>query len=214
MPTAGPIRRVRSSGQPHPVRARQLGVCDGLQPDMLTAADRSAGRLVRPAPRAVGEVVAERCPHSRDFNLNARLSWSRLSPTPRPTTFSAGVRRAGATRSRQTRLRRGRHRRGVDSAFDAPLVVSDSRARSCSRPTGRRLSGAADRTRQDRADLEGRASRTPERRAADEAVHGRARRSPRSSEYLPRPRTSLPLASHQRLAAAYDRGLESPSCPI
>ena len=184
--------------------------------DMLTAAldglvDRSGLEGERLGEVAGGAVLK----HSRDFNLTREcVLGSKLAPeTPAYDVGQAcgtGL-RGGDPGRQQDRARPGRTRRSPAASTRPPTRRSRSTttsARSCSRPTTRRSN--ADRLRGAGEDPPGprscpRSRATPSRAPASRWASTR-RSWPRSGGSPASEQDELAAASHQNLAAAYDRG--------
>ena len=195
----GPLRRRVQPGHAHR-RARRA-----RRP--LRAAGRAASARSSPA----------RCSSTAATSTSTReaVLGSRLDPRHPGLRHPAGLRHRPGGRDPGRQQDRARARStsgiagGVDTTSDAPLGVNEDLRRilleaqprqDARRPAARR--SAKLRPGQPRA------GHPAQRRAAHRAVDGRARRDHRAEWGIDRarPRTSWPPASHQHLAAAYDRG--------
>ena len=184
--------------------------------DMLTAALDGLVARFGLAGERIGEVVAGAVlKHSRDYNLTREcVLGSRLDPhTPAYDVQQACGTGLEAAIAVANKIALGQIdvgiAGGVDTTSDAPLAVNEELRRAMlelSRARSLRWSGQGGGEAQPGTGLPAR--HPAQRRAAYRPFDGRARRDHRARWGIDRAsQDELALASHQRLAAAYERGL-------
>ena len=203
--------------QPHPVRALRRPVRHRLQPGDADRRARRPRRAVRArGPGDVGEFVAGAVlKHSRDFNLARETV---LGSGPRPAhprvRHPAGLRHRAPGRHRRRQQDRARAARlGASRAARTPRATRPSAsttrcAGSCWPPAAPRRSGAGCRAAGRGPPPPPRPRHPAQRRTPHRSFDGRARRGhrPRRGASPRAAQDELAATSHQRLAAAYERG--------
>ena len=183
--------------------------------DMLTAALDGLIARFGLAGQQVGEVVAGAVlKHSRDFNLTREVVLgSRLDPrTPAYDIQQACGTGLEAVILVANKIALGQIEAGiaggVDTTSDAPLQLNEDMRRALLELNRARTPRRPAQGRRQAASPAGVPPGDPaQRRAAHRAVDGRARRVTALRWNVDREaQDELALASHQRLAAAYDRG--------
>ena len=215
LPTAATVRRVAIlGGNRIPFARSNSGYATASNQDMLTAAIDGLAARFGLAGERLGEVAAGAVlKHSRDFNLvRESVLGSRLDPhTPAYDVQQACGTGLEATILVANKIALGQIdvgvAGGVDTTSDAPLGVNEDMRRALmelnrARSLGARLRAAGKfRPTQLKPDVPRNAEpRTGLSMGDHAAITAKEWNIPRDEQ------DALALASHQRLAAAYDRG--------